>query len=114
MLFVGFSPACSRPSHPPEVEIKVPKGLSIEAVSSVNHLIEPVTRLLLLGLLIVFCIQIVSPFLEFFIWGVILATAVHPVFEKLAVRCYGRQGLAAGLMVVVALSLLIIPVYPLG
>ena len=79
-----------------------------------NRLIEPVTRLLLLGLLIVFCIQIVSPFLEFFIWGVILATAVHPVFEKLAVRCYGRQGLAAGLMVVVALSLLIIPVYQLG
>ena len=53
--------------------------------------------------------QIVRPFIEPVIWGVIIAVAVMPIHQKVAKRLGGRPKLAATLFALLGLALLIIP-----
>jgi len=71
--------------------------------------IEAAIRIGLVVLLVLWCFNIIRPFILLVLWGAILAVAVYPLFEKLQSMLGGRQKLAATLMALIALAMLVIP-----
>jgi predicted PurR-regulated permease PerM len=71
--------------------------------------VEATVRIALIAVLVLYCFQIVRPFLIPVVWGVIIAVAVHPNYLWLQRVLGGRRTLAALLFVVLALVLLITP-----
>lgn len=71
--------------------------------------IEAAIRIGLVILLLLWCFNIVKPFILLVLWGGIIAVAVYPLFEKLQSMLGGRQKLAATLMTVITLAMLVIP-----
>ena len=71
--------------------------------------IEAAIRIGLLFLLVIWCFNIVRPFILLVLWGAIIAVAVYPLFEKLQSMLGERQKLAAILMTLIALAMLVIP-----
>ena len=71
--------------------------------------IESAIRIALIFLLVLWCFNIVRPFLLLTLWGAILAVAVYPLFEKLQAALGGREKLSATLMTVIALAMLVTP-----
>lgn len=74
-----------------------------------KRMVEAAIRLGLLALLVMWCFQIVRPFLIPFVWGIIIAVAVDPGYERLQAVLGGRRGLAAVLFTLLLLLLLIWP-----
>jgi len=68
---------------------------------------------LVLGL-IVWCFMILKPFLMLILWGVILAVAIHPLFNWLKVKLGNRKKLAAGLVTLLLLLIILLPIILLG
>ena len=71
--------------------------------------IESGIRVALVFMLVLWCFNIVKPFLLLFLWGAILAVAVYPLFDKFQSALGGKEKLAATLMTVVALAMLVTP-----
>jgi len=71
--------------------------------------IEAAIRVGLVFLLVLWCFNIVRPFILLALWGAILAVAVYPLFEKLQSMLGERQKLAATLMTLIALAMLVTP-----
>ncbi len=71
--------------------------------------IESAIRIALVFLLVLWCFNIVRPFLLLTLWGAILAVAVYPLFDKLQAALGGREKLSATLMTVIALAMLVTP-----
>ena len=71
--------------------------------------IEAAIRIGLIFLLVIWCFNIVRPFVLLVLWGAILAVAVYPLFEKLQSVLGGRKKLAATLMTLTALAMLVTP-----
>ena len=80
-----------------------------EDQSYLNKAVEIAIRLGLLGLLIGWCFIILSPFISLLLWGIIIAVAIHPVFNWLKTKLRGRSKLASILVTLVLLSILIVP-----
>jgi predicted PurR-regulated permease PerM len=66
-------------------------------------------RIALLALLVLWCFNIVRPFIMPVLWGAIMAVAIYPLFVKAYTVLGGRQKLTATLITVFALTLLITP-----
>jgi len=66
-------------------------------------------RISLLALLVLWCFNIVRPFIMPVLWGAIMAVAIYPLFVKAYSALGGRQKLAATLITLFALALLITP-----
>lgn len=73
------------------------------------RVIEVAIRIGLVALLIAWCFEIVRPFLNPAIWGLIIAIASYPGYLRLRSALAGRSGLAAVLFSLLALILLIGP-----
>lgn len=71
--------------------------------------VETSIRIGLIALLAVSCFQVVRPFVQTIIWGIILAIAIHPVYVRLVRALGGRERLSAAVLVLVSLLLLIVP-----
>jgi len=71
--------------------------------------IETVIRVGLLLLLLIWCFQILQPFIVPVVWGVIIAVAIYPVYIKLLSILGGRNRLASIVYTLVMLALLITP-----
>ncbi len=63
---------------------------------------------LVLGLVLL-CYLIFSPFLTMMLWAVILAITIYPLHQMLARGIGGRQGLAATLVVLIAVGVIVTP-----
>ncbi|NOQ14427.1 MAG: AI-2E family transporter [Methyloprofundus sp.] len=74
-----------------------------------NRVIEVAIRLALVFLLIALCFEIIKPFMIIVVWGIIIAVAIYPLYNKLGLALGGRFKLAATLYTLFALSLLIGP-----
>ena len=74
-----------------------------------NRVIEIAIRLALIFLIITLCFQIIKPFMIPVLWGIIIAVAIFPLYNKLTLQLSGRNTLAATLYTLFALSLLIGP-----
>ena len=71
--------------------------------------LETSIRIALVALLVLWCFQIARPFVQPIVWGIILAIATHPIYERLCRVTRGRGRLAASILVVVALLVLVVP-----
>ena len=66
-------------------------------------------RISLLALLLLWCFNIVKPFILPMFWGAIMAVAIYPLFVKAQSLFGGREKLTAVLITLLALAILIIP-----
>jgi predicted PurR-regulated permease PerM len=71
--------------------------------------IETAIRLAVLALLLYWSFVLVQPFISIFIWSVVLAVALFPVFEWISFRLGGRRRLAAAITTVLSLLVIIGP-----
>ena len=71
--------------------------------------IEAAIRISLLALLVVWCFNIVKPFIQPVLWAAIFAVALYPLFLKFQSMLGGREKMTATLMTLLALAVLIIP-----
>ena len=64
--------------------------------------------------LIIWCFNIVAPFLNIIIWGLIISVALYPLHVGLTARVGGREKLSATLLVLACLAVLLVPVWYLA
>lgn len=76
--------------------------------------IEASVRIALIAMVALWCFEIVRPFVQPILWGVILAIAMYAPYRKLAQGLGGRRKLAAGLLALVALLVLLGPTVALS
>jgi len=79
-----------------------------------KRVMRAAVRLSLLALLVFWCLEILGPFINPILGGVVIAIAVQTPFNKLTQTLGGRPKLSAGLLVLVALVGLIVPALTLG
>jgi len=82
---------------------------STEDRAFLRRALETSIRIGLIALLVIWCFQVVRPFIQPIVWGIILAIAVYPAHLRLARVMGGRERLAATILVVGSLLLLIVP-----
>jgi predicted PurR-regulated permease PerM len=63
----------------------------------------------LVVVLVLLCYLIFSPFLTMMLWALILAITIYPLHKMLAARIGGKQGLAATLIVLIAVGVIVTP-----
>ena len=78
--------------------------------TQLNLALEMAIHIGLAILLTTACLLILRPFVPLLSWGIIIAVAAYPSFEKLKVALGGRGVLIATLFTVLLLALLIVPV----
>lgn len=76
--------------------------------------LESTIRIGLVILLIYWCYKIAQPFILIIFWGIIIAVAIKPIYDRLKSVLGGRGSLAATLITLLTLILLIIPTYILS
>ncbi|BCG66076.1 MAG: hypothetical protein methR_P3952 [Methyloprofundus sp.] len=74
-----------------------------------NKVFEVTIRMAIILLIVTLCFKIIQPFMLPVIWGIIIAVALFPLFNKFNALLGERIKLAATLYVLFALSLLIVP-----
>ncbi len=84
---------------------------SIQTRDLSGTLANIVIRLGALAILVVWCFQILQPFLLPAIWGIIISVAIYPLYRSLTLTplMRGRSALAATLVSTVLLALLLVP-----
>ena len=74
-----------------------------------RRLLDVFIRVGLVLALVLLCYLIFSPFLTMMLWALILAITIYPLHQMLAARIGGKQGLAATLVVLVAIGVIVTP-----
>lgn len=75
-----------------------------------DRLYERVVALAVLALLLLFCLQILLPFVGALLWGIVLSVASWPAYAWLARRLGGRRTLGAVVMVLIMVLIFVVPV----
>ncbi len=70
---------------------------------------ETAIRLGVLAIVLIWCFQILQPFIIPVVWGIIIAVAIHPLYLKLVNLLAGYRIIAATLLIAVLLALLMVP-----
>jgi len=76
-----------------------------------RNTIDAAIKIGFLAVWLIWCFQIVQPFIAPFAWGVIIAVAVFPIYRALVERLNGRQKLSA---VIITLGMLVVLLAPGG
>lgn len=84
-------------------------GNSSRKASSTSAAIDIAIRLGALAVLVAWCFQILRPFVSPVIWGIIIAVALYPVYQKLNAKLGDRRKLTAAIITLAALLVIIIP-----
>lgn len=79
-----------------------------------RSMLDVLIRAGLLAVMVMFCFQIFSPFLNLMLWGVILAITLYPLQRRLRNRTGLSDGYTAVLIVLIALAILVVPTVLLG
>lgn len=74
-----------------------------------KEIVEVALQLIALALLLIFCYNILSPFIDPVIWAVILAVALYPVHQRMKAAFKGKGTLAAVLLTFIMVCLLVVP-----
>jgi len=75
----------------------------------VRNALEAFIRIGVLLVLVLWCFDIVKPFVTIVLWGVIIAIAIYPSYEALQAKMGNRRGLAAVVFTLIMLVVLILP-----
>ena len=78
-------------------------------VRAASGLMDVLIRAGLVLALAVLCYLIFFPFLHLMVWALILAVTLYPLHQRVAQRMGGKQGLAATLLVLLAIALIVVP-----
>src|SRR5215469_2633317 len=76
---------------------------------STQETIDLALQLVALALLLIFCYNVLSPFIDPVVWAAILAVALYPIYHRVKVAFKGKGTLAAVLLTFVTLGLLVLP-----
>ena len=76
--------------------------------------LEATIHIGLVVLLLYWCFKIGQPFLQIILWGIIIAVAIYPGYDRLKSALGGRGRLAATLITLLALIVLLVPTYMLS
>jgi len=76
----------------------------------INRALDASINIGLAALLVVSCLWILRPFVPLIVWGIIVAVASYPRFQKLQASLGGRGTLAAVLWTLLLLAVLIVPI----
>lgn len=76
----------------------------------VNRAVEVSTHVGLIFLLAAACFLMLRPFLPLITWGIIIAIAIYPGYQKLQLALRGRGVLSSVLITALLLALLVVPV----
>lgn len=79
-----------------------------------RELLDVLIRAGLIVVLVLFCFDIFSPFRDLMLWSVILAITLYPLQKKLLGPMGRKEGRIATLIVLVAIVILMVPIYLLG
>src|SRR5580765_175402 len=90
----------------------IPTPTSEKALS--RGLLDVLIRAGLVAVLVISCYQIFRPFLDLILWSLILAVTLYPLLGRLKGLLVNKDGLTATLIVVIAIAILIVPIYLLG
>ena len=66
-------------------------------------------QLLALGFLLIFCYNIISPFINPILWAGIFAIAIYPLHQRLKKMLKGRAALASTIITIIVLAIFIVP-----
>jgi predicted PurR-regulated permease PerM len=77
--------------------------------SLVSRALEVTIHVGLVVLLLFWCFRIAQPFIQIFVWGIIIAIAIFPGYRWLSSALGGRNNLAAILVTLLLLIILIVP-----
>jgi len=97
------TPLETRVVETPVVETPVVKRFQTKQI------IETALQLIALALLLVFCYNVLSPFINPVIWAAILSVALYPVHQRLKIAFKGKGTLAAIVITFLMLCLLVLP-----
>lgn len=79
-----------------------------------RNLLDTFIRAALIAILVYSCYQVFHPFLSMMLWALILGVTLYPLHCMIKSRLGNNDGRAASLIVVVAIAVLLVPVYFLG
>ena len=65
-------------------------------------------------LLLVWCFNIVRPFISIVVWAIIIAVAVYPLHVSFAQKLGGREKLSVVIFVLIGLAIILVPTWLLG
>ena len=74
-----------------------------------QEIVDLALRLVALGLLLIFCYNVLNPFVNPVVWAAILAVALYPIYQRVRVAFKGKGTLAAVLLTFLMLCLLVLP-----
>ena len=80
----------------------------------VGRSLEVIIKVGLIIGLIVWCFLILKPFLMITLWGVIIAVAVYPLYDRLKQKLHNSSKIAAAIVTLLMLLLIFIPIAMLG
>lgn len=75
-----------------------------------SRAVEASVRVVLVAILVVWCFQILRPFIAPVVWAAIIAVAVHPAHLRLTAWLGGRAKTSAVLLTLLGLLLLVLPI----
>jgi len=79
-----------------------------------RSLLDVLIRAGLIVVLVLFCFEIFSPFRDLMLWALILAITLYPLQKKLRGAMGNKDGRIATLIVLLAILILVFPIYVLG
>ncbi|WP_286977126.1 AI-2E family transporter [Pseudomonas sp.] len=79
-----------------------------------RNLLDTFIRAALIAILVYGCYQVFHPFLGMMLWALILGVTLYPLQGMIKARLGNHDGRAASLLVVLAIAVLLVPVYFLG
>jgi len=74
-----------------------------------QQVIDVAIKLGALSLILLFCFEIIRPFIMLVLWGAILAVALYPMHQKLTKVLKGKASLASTIIAIVGISIIAIP-----
>jgi predicted PurR-regulated permease PerM len=90
----------------------VPTPINDKALT--RTLLDVLIRAGLIAILVLFCFEIFSPFRDLMLWSLILAITLYPLQTRLVRKGGHKPGHIATLIVMVAIVILMVPIYLLG
>ena len=79
--------------------------------SPISRAVDVAVNLGLVFLILVWCFQILKPFLHVIMWGGIIAIAIYPVYRKLESAVGGKSKLALAIFVLIAGGIIVVPTW---
>lgn len=81
------------------------------AKSQIRNIVDIVLQLGVLGLMLAWCFQILGPFINPVLWGMIIAVALDPVYQWIHKRTGRKAGLTSFILTVILVAIVAVPSY---